>query len=127
MSVYLFLLFNSLKRNKTGTKKGKEYVIFRSGLVKEISAWPSANYTIMCVLLSCAGSDSARYSIYSGDPNGYFSINPVTGIIRTNTELDHETHPFVLLNVAAMTGDPPTFGHSQVCKLLLLFCFVFYS
>lgn len=68
------------------------------------------------VLLSllCPGSDTARYSIYSGDPNGYFSINPVTGVIRTNTELDHETHPFVLLNVAAMTGEPPTFGHSQV-------------
>ena len=67
------------------------------------------------LLLSGAGSDSAvRYSIYSGDPNGYFSINPVSGTIRTNTDLDHETHPFVLLNVAAMTGDPPTFGHSQV-------------
>lgn len=61
-----------------------------------------------------AGSDSARYSIYSGDPNGYFSINPVTGTIRTDAELDHETRPFVLLNVAAMTGEPPTFSHSQV-------------
>jgi len=61
-----------------------------------------------------AGSDSPRYSIYSGDPNGYFSINPLTGTIRTDAELDHETHPFVLLNVAAMTGEPPTFGHSQV-------------
>ena len=59
-------------------------------------------------------SDSVRYSIYSGDPNGYFSVHPVTGVIRTNAELDHETHPFVLLNVAAMTGEPPTFGHSQV-------------
>lgn len=81
-----------------------------------ITVRPTANYTTPCVLLSCAGSDSARYSIYSGDPNGYFSINPVTGTIRTNTDLDHETHPFVLLNVAAMTGDPPTFGHSQVRK-----------
>jgi len=63
---------------------------------------------------SVTGSDSARYSIYSGDPNGYFSINPVTGTIRTDAELDHETRPFVLLNVAAMTGEPPTFGHSQV-------------
>ena len=35
-------------------------------------------------------------------------------MIRTNAELDHEGHPFVLLNVAAMTGEPPTFGHSQV-------------
>ena len=59
-------------------------------------------------------TDGVRYSIYSGDPNGYFSINPVTGMIRTNSELDHEGHPFVLLNVAAMTGEPPTFGHSQV-------------
>ena len=67
-----------------------------------------------CGLFRLVGSDSARYSIYSGDPNGYFSINPVTGTIRTDAELDHETRPFVLLNVAAMTGEPPTFGHSQV-------------
>ena len=68
-----------------------------------------------------AGSDSARYSIYSGDPNGYFSINPVTGTIQTDAELDHETRPFVLLNVAAMTGEPPTFSHSQVDDATFLF------
>lgn len=84
------------------------------GCQVQISTQLTANYTTLPILLSCAGSDSARYSIYSGDPNGYFSINPVSGTIRTNTDLDHETHPFVLLNVAAMTGDPPTFGHSQV-------------
>ena len=66
------------------------------------------------LIIIFSGSESPRYSIYSGDPDGYFSINPVTGTIRTNAELDHETHPFVLLNVAAMTGEPPTFGHSQV-------------
>ena len=55
------------------------------------------------------------YSIASGDPNGYFKINPLTGVILTATSLDHETHPHVLLNVLATTGNPPTYGHTQVC------------
>jgi hypothetical protein len=55
-----------------------------------------------------------RYSIYSGDPNGYFSIDALSGTIRTSSGLDHETHPSVLLNVQAMSGDPPAYGHSQV-------------
>lgn len=55
-----------------------------------------------------------RYSIYSGDPDGIFSINAETGQISTAAVLDHETHPSVLLNVQARSGQPPTFGHSQV-------------
>lgn len=58
-----------------------------------------------------------RYNIYSGDPNGYFSINSQSGIISTASSLDHESHPFVLLNVLATTGNPPTYGHTQVCRL----------
>jgi protocadherin-16/23 len=60
-----------------------------------------------------------RYSIYSGDPNGYFSIDALSGTIRTSSSLDHETHPSVLLNVQAMSGDPPAYGHSQVSQLSL--------
>ncbi|CAB3367491.1 Hypothetical predicted protein [Cloeon dipterum] len=60
------------------------------------------------------GSGVVRYSIYSGDPNGYFNIDPLSGTIRTSSSLDHETHSSVLLNVQAMSGDPPTYGHSQV-------------
>jgi hypothetical protein len=62
-----------------------------------------------------AGSrGSVRYSIYSGDPDGYFSIDPLTGSIRTASALDHEAHQSVLLNVQAMSGDPPAYGHTQV-------------
>jgi protocadherin-16/23 len=57
---------------------------------------------------------SVRYSIYSGDPDGYFNIDPVAGTIRTASALDHEAHQSVLLNVQAMSGDPPTYGHTQV-------------
>ena len=55
-----------------------------------------------------------RYSIYSGDPDGAFSIDPRTGQITTAGRLDHEQHRSVLLNVQARSGQPPTFGHSQV-------------
>ncbi|XP_037070379.1 protein dachsous-like [Pollicipes pollicipes] len=57
---------------------------------------------------------AVRYSIYSGDPDGAFSIDAQTGAITTAAQLDHEQHTFVLLNVQAMSGQPPTFGHSQV-------------
>lgn len=59
-----------------------------------------------------------RYNIYSGDPNGYFSINSQSGVISTASSLDHESHPFVLLNVLATTGNPPTYGHTQVSRLV---------
>lgn len=55
-----------------------------------------------------------RYSIYSGDPDGYFSIDPLTGVVLIASPLDHETKPQVLLNVLATSGDPPDYGHTQV-------------
>ena len=58
-----------------------------------------------------------RYNIYSGDPNGYFSIDSLSGVLSTASGLDHETHPFVLLNVLATAGTPPTYGHTQVKSL----------
>lgn len=62
-----------------------------------------------------AGSRGAvRYSIYSGDPNAFFSIDPVTGNIRVANLLDHETKSQVLLNIQATSGDPPSYGHTQV-------------
>ncbi|CRK94042.1 CLUMA_CG007566, isoform A, partial [Clunio marinus] len=64
---------------------------------------------------SNSGSRGAvRYSIYSGDPNGFFSIDPVTGNIRVANLLDHETKSQVLLNIQATSGDPPSYGHTQV-------------
>ena len=58
-----------------------------------------------------------RYSLYPGDPDGYFSIDPVSGGIRTAAILDHESHQSVLLNVQATSGDPPAYGHTQVSSL----------
>jgi Cadherin domain len=72
----------------------------------------------LCIV---ADSGIVRYSIYSGDPNGYFSIDALSGTIRTSSGLDHETHPSVLLNVQAMSGDPPAYGHSQVRQAVNIF------
>lgn len=56
-----------------------------------------------------------RYSIFSGDPDAYFSIDPTSGNIRIATALDRETKAHILLNVqATSSGDPPTYGHTQV-------------
>lgn len=62
-----------------------------------------------------------RYSIYSGDPVGMFKIDPTSGAIRTSSVLDHETRPYVLLNVQATSGEPPVYGHTQVSELNSLF------
>ncbi|XP_023032454.1 protein dachsous [Drosophila willistoni] len=67
-----------------------------------------------------SSSDSAqrggiRYSIYSGDPDGYFSIESSSGNIRIAHPLDHEAKAQVLLNIqATSSGDPPVYGHTQV-------------
>ncbi|XP_064481266.1 protein dachsous-like [Ornithodoros turicata] len=60
------------------------------------------------------GAHGPRYSIYSGDPEGYFSIDPLMGSITVQRSLDHEEHPFILLNVQATSGNPPSYGHTQV-------------
>jgi len=55
-----------------------------------------------------------RYSIYSGDPDGYFSIEASSGNIRIARPLDHEAKSQVLLNIQATLGEPPVYGHTQV-------------
>ncbi|XP_022221546.2 LOW QUALITY PROTEIN: protein dachsous [Drosophila obscura] len=55
-----------------------------------------------------------RYSIYSGDPDGYFSIEGSSGNIRIARPLDHEAKAQVLLNIQATLGEPPVYGHTQV-------------
>lgn len=61
------------------------------------------------------GSRSAtKYSIYGGDPDGYFSIDSSSGNIRIANKLDHETKSQVLLNIQATSGDPPDYAHTQV-------------
>ncbi|KAF5281948.1 hypothetical protein FQA39_LY00472 [Lamprigera yunnana] len=61
-----------------------------------------------------SGHHMIRYSIYSGDPDGFFRIDASTGSIRTASNLDHETRANVLLNIQATSGNPPAYGHTQV-------------
>lgn len=65
--------------------------------------------------------DSVQYFINSGDPDGNFAIDPETGIIQTASSLDHETHSSFLLSIQAMSGDPPTYGHTQVRYMYIHF------
>jgi protocadherin-16/23 len=57
---------------------------------------------------------NVRYSIYSGDPEGFFRIDSSTGAIKTASLLNHEIRSNVLLNIQATNGDPPVYGHTQV-------------
>lgn len=68
----------------------------------------------MHLKLFSGSRDAVRYSIYSGDPDGYFNIDTVSGNIRVANQLDHETKSQVLLNIQATSGDPPSYGHTQV-------------
>ncbi|KAI2811046.1 calcium ion binding, partial [Blomia tropicalis] len=58
------------------------------------------------------------YAIYSGDPDGYFSIDPRLGtiMVRSNN-IDHEKYSHLMLNVQAYTGQYPgpyRYAHTQV-------------
>lgn len=64
--------------------------------------------------LHLGGRTGIKYSIYSGDPDGLFRIDSITGSIHTASELDHEARPTILLNIQATNGDPPAYGHTQV-------------
>lgn len=55
-----------------------------------------------------------KYSIYGGDPDEYFRIDSSTGNIRIANKLDHETKSQVLLNIQAISGEPPDYAHTQV-------------
>lgn len=54
------------------------------------------------------------YSISSGDPRGYFSIDPGSGELHTSLALDHETQAVVSLEVQARSGSPPAYSSAQV-------------
>ena len=57
------------------------------------------------------------YAIYSGDPDGYFTIDPRSGIISAKSaNIDHEKYSHLLLNVQAYTGQYPgpyRYAHTQ--------------
>ena len=58
------------------------------------------------------------YSIYSGDPDGYFTIDPRHGTISVkSSSIDREKHSFLLVNVQAYTGrypGPYRYAHTQI-------------
>ncbi|NXT85484.1 PCD23 protein, partial [Zapornia atra] len=54
------------------------------------------------------------YRISSGDPQGRFSIDPQFGIIRSKTQLDHETQSAVALTIQSQLGNSPVYSSTQV-------------
>ncbi|XP_047462295.1 LOW QUALITY PROTEIN: protocadherin-16-like [Mugil cephalus] len=54
------------------------------------------------------------YSISSGDPDGYFTVDSASGTIRTALPLDHETCSSLDLEIQARFGSPPAYGTSRV-------------
>ncbi|XP_073501312.1 protocadherin-23 [Phyllobates terribilis] len=58
--------------------------------------------------------DPVSYRILSGDPHQMFSINSQFGIITTCKQLDHESHPFVVLTVQSQLGSAAVFSSTQV-------------
>ncbi|XP_061073015.1 protocadherin-16 [Conger conger] len=59
-------------------------------------------------------SKDITYAIYSGDPDGCFTVDPETGALRTSLPLDHEARPALELEVQARSGSPPAFGRARV-------------
>ncbi|KAK5929634.1 hypothetical protein CgunFtcFv8_010853 [Champsocephalus gunnari] len=68
------------------------------------------------VLASCKTGTSRdiSYTISSGDPAGYFTVDPDTGALRTSLSLDHEAQSSLDLEVQARSGSPPAFGQTRV-------------
>ncbi|KAG5269346.1 hypothetical protein AALO_G00200980 [Alosa alosa] len=54
------------------------------------------------------------YTISSGDPTGYFTVDPETGALRTARPLDQEVQQQLELEVQARSGNPPAFGQTRV-------------
>ncbi|MEQ2178912.1 hypothetical protein GOODEAATRI_019079 [Goodea atripinnis] len=59
-------------------------------------------------------SKGILYSISSGDPDGYFTVDSTSGTIRTALPLDHETCVSLDLEIQARSGSPPAYATSHV-------------
>uniref|UniRef100_A0A8C5BE63 Dachsous cadherin-related 1a n=1 Tax=Gadus morhua TaxID=8049 RepID=A0A8C5BE63_GADMO len=64
--------------------------------------------------LSAGSPKDILYTISSGDPTGYFSVDPDTGALRTSLPLDHEAQPVLDLELQACSGNPPAYGQTRV-------------
>ncbi|KAI7801010.1 putative protocadherin-16 [Triplophysa rosa] len=58
--------------------------------------------------------EDISYTISSGDPTGYFTVDSETGALRTSLPLDHEAQSSLNLEVQAHCGTPPAFGQTRV-------------
>uniref|UniRef100_A0A7N9AP93 Protocadherin-16 n=1 Tax=Mastacembelus armatus TaxID=205130 RepID=A0A7N9AP93_9TELE len=54
------------------------------------------------------------YSISSGDPDGYFTVDSASGTVRTALPLDHETCSGLDLEIQARSGSPPAYGTTRI-------------
>ncbi|XP_062289145.1 protocadherin-16-like [Scomber scombrus] len=59
-------------------------------------------------------SKNIFYSISSGDPDGYFTVDSASGTVRTALPLDHEMCSSLDLEIQARSGSPPAYGTSRV-------------
>ncbi|XP_068607158.1 protocadherin-23 [Brachionichthys hirsutus] len=57
---------------------------------------------------------SVSYRISSGDPRGWFSVHPESGLISSIEPLDHESQPYVLLVLQSFTDASSVYGTAQV-------------
>lgn len=84
-------------------------------VIKNIAPSLPLNSYIFAFSLSYSGvSNDIFYSISSGDPDGYFTVDGSSGTIRTILPLDHETCPSLDLEIQARSGSPPAYGISRV-------------
>ncbi|CAG09028.1 unnamed protein product [Tetraodon nigroviridis] len=73
--------------------------------------------TVVGIVRASVKTDSSRdisYTISSGDPVGYITVDPDSGALRTSLPLDHEAQPSLDLEVQARSGNPPAFGQTRV-------------
>ncbi|KAG5844634.1 hypothetical protein ANANG_G00164570 [Anguilla anguilla] len=73
--------------------------------------------TVVGVVRANSRSGSSKdvfYTISSGDPDGYFTVDPETGSLRTSLPLDHEARSSLDLEVQARSGSPPAYGQTRV-------------
>uniref|UniRef100_A0A667XTE9 Protocadherin-16 n=1 Tax=Myripristis murdjan TaxID=586833 RepID=A0A667XTE9_9TELE len=70
--------------------------------------------TVVGIVQASSTSKDISYTISSGDPAGYFTVDPDTGALRTSLPLDHEAQSSLDLEVQARSGSPPAFGQTRV-------------
>lgn len=84
-------------------------------LLLPVVGWKPGSQIIPVFLSSPTGhTDDIFYSISSGDPHGYFSIDSDTGQLHTSLPLDHESQAVLILDVQARSGSPPAYSNTRV-------------